>query len=126
MEWTVVLAGPAKKSLKRIPAGDKARIWPRKSQLKGLKSVDKDTCRPRGVCVAASLSPRRGLFFIPLSAQGLRPGLHSCAASRLELRGRFGAAEAAPFQSLRRSDRCRFLHGAGGYSGDREWVAVFA
>jgi mRNA-degrading endonuclease RelE of RelBE toxin-antitoxin system len=26
MEWTVVLAGPAKKSLKRIPAGDKTRI----------------------------------------------------------------------------------------------------
>jgi mRNA-degrading endonuclease RelE of RelBE toxin-antitoxin system len=26
MEWIVVLAGPAKKSLKRIPAGDKSRI----------------------------------------------------------------------------------------------------
>jgi mRNA-degrading endonuclease RelE of RelBE toxin-antitoxin system len=26
MEWTVVLAGPARKSLKRIPAADKARI----------------------------------------------------------------------------------------------------
>ena len=26
MEWTVVLAGPARKSLKRIPADDKARI----------------------------------------------------------------------------------------------------
>jgi mRNA-degrading endonuclease RelE of RelBE toxin-antitoxin system len=26
MAWTVVLAGPARKSLKRIPAGDKARI----------------------------------------------------------------------------------------------------
>jgi mRNA-degrading endonuclease RelE of RelBE toxin-antitoxin system len=26
MEWTVVLAGPARKSLKRIPAGDKTRI----------------------------------------------------------------------------------------------------
>jgi mRNA-degrading endonuclease RelE of RelBE toxin-antitoxin system len=26
MEWTVVLAGPAKKTLKRIPAGDKTRI----------------------------------------------------------------------------------------------------
>jgi mRNA-degrading endonuclease RelE of RelBE toxin-antitoxin system len=26
MEWTVVLAGPAKKSLKRIPSGDKTRI----------------------------------------------------------------------------------------------------
>lgn len=26
MEWTVVLAGPARKSLKRIPAGDKSRI----------------------------------------------------------------------------------------------------
>ena len=26
MEWTVVLAGPAKKSLKRIPAGDKTRV----------------------------------------------------------------------------------------------------
>jgi mRNA-degrading endonuclease RelE of RelBE toxin-antitoxin system len=26
MEWTVVLAGPARKSLKRIPAGDQARI----------------------------------------------------------------------------------------------------
>ena len=26
MEWTVVLAGPARKSLKRVPAGDKARI----------------------------------------------------------------------------------------------------
>lgn len=26
MEWTVVLAGPATKSLKRIPAGDKTRI----------------------------------------------------------------------------------------------------
>lgn len=26
MEWTVVLAGPARKSLRRIPAGDKARI----------------------------------------------------------------------------------------------------
>ncbi len=26
MEWTVVLAGPARKSLKRIPAGDKRRI----------------------------------------------------------------------------------------------------
>ena len=26
MEWAVVLAGPASKSLKRIPAGDKTRI----------------------------------------------------------------------------------------------------
>jgi hypothetical protein len=26
MEWTVVLAGPARKSLKRIPADDKTRI----------------------------------------------------------------------------------------------------
>ncbi len=26
MEWTVVLAGPARKSLKRIPASDKTRI----------------------------------------------------------------------------------------------------
>jgi len=26
MEWTVVLAGPARKSLRWIPAGDKARI----------------------------------------------------------------------------------------------------
>lgn len=26
MEWTVVLAGPARKSLKPIPAGDKSRI----------------------------------------------------------------------------------------------------
>jgi len=26
MEWAVVLAGPARKSLKRIPAGDKMRI----------------------------------------------------------------------------------------------------
>jgi mRNA-degrading endonuclease RelE of RelBE toxin-antitoxin system len=26
MEWTVVLAGPARKSLKQIPAGDKSRI----------------------------------------------------------------------------------------------------
>lgn len=26
MDWTVVLAGPAKKSLKRIPTSDKARI----------------------------------------------------------------------------------------------------
>jgi mRNA interferase RelE/StbE len=26
MAWTVVLAGPARKSLRRIPAGDKARI----------------------------------------------------------------------------------------------------
>jgi mRNA-degrading endonuclease RelE of RelBE toxin-antitoxin system len=26
MEWTVVLAGPARKSLKRIHAGDKTRI----------------------------------------------------------------------------------------------------
>jgi mRNA-degrading endonuclease RelE of RelBE toxin-antitoxin system len=26
MEWTVVLAGPARKSLKRIPATDKTRI----------------------------------------------------------------------------------------------------
>ena len=26
MEWTVVLAGPARKSLKRVPASDKARI----------------------------------------------------------------------------------------------------
>lgn len=26
MEWTVVLAGPARKSLKRIPAGDRTRI----------------------------------------------------------------------------------------------------
>jgi mRNA-degrading endonuclease RelE of RelBE toxin-antitoxin system len=26
MEWTVVLAGPARKSLKRIPAGDRKRI----------------------------------------------------------------------------------------------------
>jgi mRNA-degrading endonuclease RelE of RelBE toxin-antitoxin system len=26
MEWTVVLAGPARKSLKRIPANDKTRI----------------------------------------------------------------------------------------------------
>jgi mRNA-degrading endonuclease RelE of RelBE toxin-antitoxin system len=26
MEWTVVLAGTARKSLKRIPAGDKTRI----------------------------------------------------------------------------------------------------
>ena len=26
MEWTVVLAAPASKSLKRIPAGDKTRI----------------------------------------------------------------------------------------------------
>lgn len=26
MEWTVVLAGPARKALKRIPAGDRTRI----------------------------------------------------------------------------------------------------
>lgn len=26
MEWTVVLAGPARKSLRRIPAGDKTRF----------------------------------------------------------------------------------------------------
>lgn len=26
MEWTVVLAGPAKKALKRVPAGDRPRI----------------------------------------------------------------------------------------------------
>ena len=26
MEWTVVLAGPAKKTLKRVPAGDRTRI----------------------------------------------------------------------------------------------------
>jgi mRNA interferase RelE/StbE len=26
MEWTVVLAGPARKSLKRIPANDKTRV----------------------------------------------------------------------------------------------------
>ena len=26
MEWTVVLAGPAQKSLKRIPVGDQTRI----------------------------------------------------------------------------------------------------
>jgi mRNA-degrading endonuclease RelE of RelBE toxin-antitoxin system len=26
MEWTVVLAGPAQKSLKRIPSGDQTRI----------------------------------------------------------------------------------------------------
>jgi mRNA-degrading endonuclease RelE of RelBE toxin-antitoxin system len=26
MEWTVVLAGPARKPLKRIPAGDRSRI----------------------------------------------------------------------------------------------------
>ncbi|MGA8490737.1 MAG: type II toxin-antitoxin system RelE/ParE family toxin [Terriglobales bacterium] len=26
MEWTVVLAGPARKALKRIPAGDRKRI----------------------------------------------------------------------------------------------------
>jgi mRNA-degrading endonuclease RelE of RelBE toxin-antitoxin system len=26
MAWTVVLAGPARKSLKRIPAGDKTRV----------------------------------------------------------------------------------------------------
>ena len=26
MEWTVVLAGPAQKSLKRIPTGDRTRI----------------------------------------------------------------------------------------------------
>ena len=26
MEWTVVLAGPARKSLRRVPAGDKTRI----------------------------------------------------------------------------------------------------
>lgn len=26
MEWTVVLAGPARKSLKRIPAADRTRI----------------------------------------------------------------------------------------------------
>ena len=28
MEWTVVLAGPAQKSLKRIPSGDQTRILP--------------------------------------------------------------------------------------------------
>jgi mRNA interferase RelE/StbE len=26
MEWTVVLAGPAQKSLKRIPSGDRTRV----------------------------------------------------------------------------------------------------
>jgi mRNA interferase RelE/StbE len=26
MEWTVVLAGPARKALKRVPQGDRARI----------------------------------------------------------------------------------------------------
>lgn len=26
MEWTVVLAGPARKALKRIPAGDRTRV----------------------------------------------------------------------------------------------------
>ena len=43
MEWTVVLAGPARKSLKRIPAGDKTRIlaalrrWS-KTHFKGISA----------------------------------------------------------------------------------------
>jgi mRNA-degrading endonuclease RelE of RelBE toxin-antitoxin system len=33
MEWTVVLAGPARKSLKRIPAGDKTRILTAQAEM---------------------------------------------------------------------------------------------
>lgn len=36
MEWTVVLAGPARKSFKRVPAGDKTRI------LAALAEIQKD------------------------------------------------------------------------------------
>ncbi len=39
MEWTVVLAGPARKSLKRIPAGDKTRI------LSALAEMQQDPFR---------------------------------------------------------------------------------
>ena len=33
MEWTVVLAGPARKSLKRIPVSDKTRILATLSEM---------------------------------------------------------------------------------------------
>ena len=33
MEWTVVLAGPARKSLKRVPASDKTRILATLSEM---------------------------------------------------------------------------------------------
>ena len=36
MEWTVVLAGPARKSLKRVPASDKTRI------LAALAEIEED------------------------------------------------------------------------------------
>ena len=39
MEWTVVLAGPATKSLKRIPADDKKRI------LAALTEMEQDPFR---------------------------------------------------------------------------------
>ncbi len=34
MEWTVVLAGPAGKALKRIPAGDRTRILAALEEMK--------------------------------------------------------------------------------------------
>lgn len=39
MEWTVVLAGPARKSLKRIPANDKTRIL---AALAALAAMQQD------------------------------------------------------------------------------------
>ncbi len=39
MEWTVVLAGPARKALKRVPTGDRTRI------LAALEEMQQDPFR---------------------------------------------------------------------------------
>ena len=54
MEWTVVLAGPARKSLKRIPTGDRTRILavlgamqrdPFQSDIRKLQGLSGFRCR---------------------------------------------------------------------------------
>jgi hypothetical protein len=48
------------------------------------QGLSDNLCRRRGVCVVSRVSPLRGLLLFCFSTYGLRGGLHSCAASRLE------------------------------------------
>jgi mRNA-degrading endonuclease RelE of RelBE toxin-antitoxin system len=48
MEWTVVLAGPARKSLKRIPAGDRTRILAALGEMQ-QNPFQGDICKLQGL-----------------------------------------------------------------------------
>jgi hypothetical protein len=50
----------------------------------GVAGVRENQCRSSGVCVVAFLPPLRGLLISCFATQGLRRGLHSVAASRLD------------------------------------------